>query len=294
MSIRRISESELVLNADKSVYHLHLRDEHVAPIVLMVGDPERVHIVSSYLDTIDFKIANREFVCHTGSLGSLRITVISTGIGTDNLDIVINELDAAVNIDPETRTIKSEKRQLQLIRLGTTGALHSDIDLDALIVSEYAIGFDGLMYYYDIEMTKEEQSLQADLIDHLKWHQKLSEPYLIQGCTPLIANIGKDMIHGITATTTGFYGPQGRAIRLGLRRTDINEKMMSFQKEDRRITNFEMETSGLYLLGRALGHQCCSISVVLANRANLVYSNNNALAVKNMIESVLLGLNTLL
>jgi uridine phosphorylase len=287
MEKKRIGESELVLNPDGSQYHIHLRAEHIAPTVLLVGDPGRVKIVSKYFDAIEFESENREFVCHTGKVGQTRLTVLSTGIGTDNIDIVVNELDAAINIDPDTRLVRDKIESLQLIRLGTTGALHPDLMTDTLLISEYAIGFDGLLYYYDHSQTNEEKILQREINEHLLWDDRLSVPYVVKASENIVNLLQEGMAKGITATATGFYGPQGRAIRLDLNRTDINEKMMSFNWEGHRITNFEMETSALYALGKGLGHECCTCCVILANRVRQEYSSNNKLAVKKMIETVL-------
>lgn len=283
----RIGESELVLNPDNSLYHLHLRAEHIAPKVLLVGDPGRVEMISNYFDQIEFKVENREFVTHTGRIGSTRITVLSTGIGTDNIDIVINELDAAINIDPETRTIRPVKKSLQLIRLGTTGGLHQNLPVDSMIISEYGLGFDGLLYYYNIFQSDEELELQGKINEAIAWNQNLSVPYIVKASESLLSLLGDQMAKGITATATGFYGPQGRAIRLALSRSDINEKLSAFEWKGHRITNFEMETSALYSLGKALGHECCTCCVVLANRVRKEYSVNYKMAVKKMAESVL-------
>lgn len=287
MKKRRIEESELVLNADNSLYHIHLRSEHIAPWVILVGDPGRVEMISNYFDEMEFKTQNREFVTHTGRIGEKRITVLSSGIGTDNIDIVVNELDAAVNVDPLTRTAKVKSRSLNLIRLGTTGALHEDLPVDSMILSEYGLGLDGLMYYYDFHMNVDEKNLQNAINDHIKWHPDLSTPYVVRASPELLQAFGSEMTGGITATATGFYGPQGRSIRLGLDREDLNDKLSSFRSENHRITNFEMETSALYMLGRALGHRCCTCCVVLANRVRREYSVNYKLAVQKMTELVL-------
>lgn len=287
MQRKRIAESELVLNPDGSQYHLHIRAEHIAPTVLLVGDPGRVGIVSRYFDDLEFESDNREFVCHTGRIGKQRVTVLSTGIGTDNIDIVINELDAAINVDPDTRLVREEIHSLDIIRLGTTGALHPDLETDSLLLSKYAIGFDGLIYYYSHIQPEECMELEKQISEHLMWDERLSNPYVAKASDKIMARLGKGMSTGITATATGFYGPQGRSIRLDLNRTDLNEKMMNFNWQGHRITNFEMETSALYALGSALGHQCCTCCVILANRVRQEYSSNSKLAVKSMIEKVL-------
>ena len=240
-----LAESELILNTDGSVYHLHLKDEHIADTVIIVGDQRRVQEVSKYFDSVDFKVQNREFVTHTGMYKGKKVTALSTGIGTDNIDIVINELDAAVNIDATTRQPKPVKRNLSIVRIGTSGALQADIPVGSHVISEFGLGLDGLVYYYYYEFDKLEKELTDKINDHLKWNPDLARPYVTKGSERLIKILEKDMVKGITATATGFYGPQGRRLTLTPKDPGINDRLQSFSHERYRVTNFEMETSAL-------------------------------------------------
>lgn len=287
MEHRILPASELVLNADGSVYHLHLINEHVADTVIIVGDQGRVEQISKHFDNIEYKLQNREFVTHTGIYRGTRITVISTGIGPDNIDIAINEIDAAVNIDLDTRTLKEEKRQLNIIRIGTSGALQEDVPVDSFVVSEFGLGLEGLIYYYDYKFDSEEVELNDKINEHLNWNPNLSKPYFVKGSFSLIGKIGHDMIKGVTATASGFYGPQGRKLRLKLDNITINELLTSFKFKDHRITNFEMETSALYGLGSLLGHNCCTVCAIIANRITNNYSENHIKVVDDLIITVL-------
>ena len=281
-----IPESELVLNSDGSVYHLQLKEKHVADNIILVGDIGRVAQVSQYFDKIEFKNQNREFLVHTGNYKGLRISVISTGIGTDNIDIVMNELDAAINIDLEKRQLKPERRSLNIVRIGTSGGLQNDIPLGSFVVSEYGLGFDGLIYYYDYPEAKNEEELADKINEHLHWSSNLSRPYLAKG-SYLVDKIGFDMIKGITASATGFYGPQGRSLFLKLRDNSINERLQSFSNSGLRIINFEMETSALYGLGNLLGHHCCTCNVLIANRAKNEFIEDYKPFVDRLIKTVL-------
>jgi len=282
-----LAETELVLNPDGSVYHISLREKHVADNVLLVGDQDRVAQISRHFDNIETRIQNREFITHTGNYKGKRITALSTGIGTDNIDIVVNELNAAVNIDLESKKIKTESRSLNLIRIGTTGSLQEDIRPGSSIVSLFGLGFDGLIYYYDYDFTQEEKNLAQKINDHLQWNPKLSIPYLIKGSEKLINKIGHDMKRGITATATGFYGPQGRSLGSKLSNEHMNESLQSFSYQDLRITNFEMETSALYSLGKLFGHNCFTCCLVIANRARKEYLPDHGAAMDGLIETVL-------
>lgn len=282
-----LQDSELILNPDGSVYHLKLRPEHVADTVILVGDQGRVAEVSKFFDRVDHKIQNREFVTHSGTYKGKPITALSTGIGTDNIDIVLNELHAAVNVDLETRTFKEEIKTLNLIRIGTSGSLQADIEAGSHIVSEFGLGLDGLIYYYNYVFDEEEAKLRDAINDHLNWNPDLAVPYLVKGSPKLIEQIGHDMIKGITATATGFYGPQGRKLGLPLSKPDMNEALQSFSSGAHRITNFEMETSALYGLGKLLGHHCCTCCLILANREKKEYITNHQEAMDGLIEGVL-------
>jgi uridine phosphorylase len=282
-----LQESELILNSDGSIYHLNLRDEHIADTVILVGDQGRVAQISQHFEHIDHQIQNREFVTHTGVYKGKPITVLSTGIGTDNIDIVVNELNAAVNIDPETRRFKETFRQLNLIRIGTSGSLQEDLSPGSYIVSEFGLGLDGTIYYYNCAFDEEETALNQKINDHLHWNPKLAVPYLVRGSNKLIDQIGYDMTKGITVTATGFYGPQGRKLALPLSNKQMNESFQSFAYGDHRILNFEMETSALYGIGKMLGHNCCTCCLILANRAKKENVRNYKEAMDGLILKVL-------
>ncbi len=282
-----IPESELVLNQDGSVYHLHLKEEHVGSNVILVGDQGRVEQISKHFDTVEFRFKNREFITHTGRYRGHSISVISTGIGTDNIDIVINELDAAVNIDLQKRQPRENKRKLNIIRIGTSGALQADIPVGAHVVSSHGLGFDGLLHYYNYPFDKEEKILSVKITSHLKWNSQHSVPYIARGSDPLIQHFGKGMVKGITATASGFYGPQGRRLRLELKDPDVWGLVPSFDYEGHRIVNFEMETSALYGLGRLLGHECCTCCAIVANRVTKDFSKDHGKVMDGLIETVL-------
>ena len=285
--MNKIPESELVLNPDGSVYHLKLRPEHIAETVIIVGDPHRVSMVSNYFDSIEYSIENREFVTHTGYVGEKRLTVLSTGIGTDNIDIAINELDAAVNIDLKTRTVKENFKSLKIIRLGTSGAVQEDIPCDSFVISSHGLGFDGLLNFYNVPKGIVDQDLTNAFLSHSKWDNALPRPYIVAGSDILLKELGKNMIQGITATSPGFYGPQGRVLRLPLFDPYQNEKITSFGFAGLRITNYEMETSALYGLGKMLGHQTCTICAIIANRLAKTYSKDYKKTVDKMIGIVI-------
>jgi uridine phosphorylase len=282
-----IPDSELVLNRDRSVYHLKLKEEHIADTILLVGDMGRVKQVSQLFDKIEFQNQNREFVTHTGIYKGKRISVLSTGIGPDNIDIVMNELDAVVNIDLEKRQHRPVRKSLNLVRIGTSGGLQKDVPVGSFVVSEYGLGLDGLIYYYDYPYDEAEKDLARKINEHLQWNTKLSEPYITKGSRPLIEKIGYDMVKGITVTATGFYGPQGRSLYLNLNDSTMNERLQSFSHNDHRVINFDMETSALYGLGRLLGHNCCTCNAIIANRTRKEFYENYPELVDRLIKSVL-------
>lgn len=284
---KTLSDSDYILNKDGSVYHIHLRNEHIADDVIVVGDQGRVKQITKHFDNIEVEIHNREFVTHTGKLGKKRITVMSTGIGTDNVDIAINELDAAVNIDPESRMAKVEKRKLNIIRIGTSGALQADIPVGSFVISQFGLGFDGVMHYYNYESDALERLLEEKIAKHLDWSSKPASPYICNGSAKLFAQLGKGMIPGITAASPGFYGPQGRMLRLSPRFPEINSKLESFAFENYRVTNFEMETSALYGLSNLLGHDACTVCAIIANRVRKEFSEDYRKDVERLIETVL-------
>lgn len=282
-----IPETELILNGNGSVYHLQLLPEHIAENIIIVGDQGRVETVSSYFDTIDFKVQNREFVTHTGTFNGKRVMVVSSGIGTDNIDILINELDAAVNIDLTTRLIKKEHKKLNIVRIGTSGALQKDIPVDSFVVSSHGLGFDGLLNYYLNMPFVNEDDISEAFIEQTNWNKNLPYPYAVKGSEMLINKIGFDLVKGITATAPGFYGPQGRKLRLTPWVEDFNQQLTDFKFQENRITNFEMETSALYGLGKLLGHETCTVCAIIANRVAKQYSKNYHVAVEQLIQLVL-------
>jgi uridine phosphorylase len=282
-----IAETELILNPDGSVYHLRLLPEHITENIIIVGDPGRVDTVSRFFDVVDLKIQNREFVTHGGLYKGKRILVISSGIGTDNIDILLNELDAAVNIDLKTRLVKETHTALNIVRIGTSGALQADIPVNSFVISEFAVGFDGLLNYYSGLPGINEHALSQAFITQSNWAGNLSYPYSIKGSEHLLDKIGRDCIRGITATASGFYGPQGRRLRLDPWITDFNQQLTDFSYGEKRITNFEMETSALYGLGKLLGHQTCTVCVIIANRITKQYSPDYPQYMDRLIELIL-------
>jgi uridine phosphorylase len=269
-----IAESELILNPDGSVYHLRLRPENLADTIIVVGDPGRVKEISKHFDKIDFTVQNRELFTHTGSIGNKRLSVISTGMGTDNLDIVINELDAVVNIDLATREPKPTHTQLNIIRMGTAGALQADISPGDFVASSYGVGLDGLLYFYDKGKSVMEKALSDAFTSYVNWDANLPGVYAVPCSQPLMEKLGHGLTQGITLTAPGFYGPQGRELRLKLAFPELNHKIEGFEFEGKRIANFEMETSALYGLGKMLGHETLTICTIVANRVNQTFASN--------------------
>lgn len=288
--MQKIAASELVLNPDNSVYHLKLQPEQIAKNIIVVGDPGRVSLISSRFDTIEHKVENREIVTHTGTLNGTKISVLSTGMGTDNIDIVLNELDALVNIDLEKREIKEEKTVLNIVRIGTCGALQKEIPVNSVVISEFGLGLDGLMNYYEFEHTTEEIELLNRFYKQTNYPLHFAQPYFVKASPTLFNLLKTDAISGITATASGFYGPQGRVLRLALKEKQLNEKLNIFAYNNYKIANFEMETSALYGLARALGHNACTVCVVVANRFSKEFSNDYKPAMHQLIENVLLKL----
>lgn len=281
-------ESELILNSKHRVYHLDLSGEHIADDVILVGDPGRVKKISSHFSKLDFSTAHREFITHTGTYKNKRLTVISTGIGTDNIDIVMNELDAAVNINLNTRQELDQKRQLRIFRLGTSGALQESIPVNSLVASSYGLGLDGLLHFYDSLNGINNPLLCKAFETHASWPATLPSPYAI-AASPLQLEKFRPSVFccGITATAPGFYAPQGREIRLKGSIKNIQEVLSAFQFEDLKITNFEMETSALYGLGKLLGHDCLSICVIIANRMRKEFTKDPEGSEKLLIDTFL-------
>jgi uridine phosphorylase len=288
--MNRIEESELIINARGGVYHLDLRPEEIADTIILVGDPDRVKKVSAHFDKIEVSQQHREFISHTGTIGNKQLTVLSTGIGPDNIDIALNELDALVNIDFETRTIKSKLSKLNIIRFGTSGSLQADIPVDSFVASTHGLGLDNLMNYYGHIKTKEENELTDAFILQTGLDTKITIPYIFKGSEALLNKFPDNFFKGITVTCPGFYGPQGRVLRLPLSSPGLINKLTQFRYNNNRITNFEMETSAIYGLGKLLGHNCLSINVVVANRVIKQYSKDGNAAVENMIKTALASL----
>ncbi len=281
----KISETDLVLNPDGSVYHLNLLPKHISDIIITVGDPGRVYSVSKYFDEVEFEMNKREFITHVGKYKGKRITVISTGIGPDNVEIVLTELDALANIDLKTREPKSRKKKLKIIRIGTSGSLQEDIPVGSHLVSDYAVGLDNLLSFYDLPMDDVEAGLAHDI------HRKTGlpfMPYVVRGSGTLRDQIaGNDMIKGNTVTCPGFYAPQGRVLRLPIRFPNLLEDLNCFHKGDFWLTNFEMETSAYYAFGKLMGHEMLSANAIIANRMKTKFSKDPHKIVDNLIKKVL-------
>jgi uridine phosphorylase len=283
----KFPETELILTEDKRVYHINLKAEDVADTVIVVGDQGRVAQISSFFSKIDFKTEHREFVTHTGWYNGKRITVLSTGIGTDNIDIVMNELDAAVNIDPYTRELNSQLKSLNIIRFGTSGALQQEIPVNGIVVSSHGIGLDGLLNFYEGWKNVNETDISEAFMKHVNWQSNLPYPYCIKGSETLLEKFKSGNHVGITATAPGFYGPQGREIRLKASSKNLNDLLTSFGHNGLKITNFEMETSALYGLGKMLGHNCLTACVIIANRVRKEFTKDYKKSVELLIENSL-------
>lgn len=282
-----IPESELIITDRGAIYHLDLKPSELATTIITVGDPGRVAQVSKHFDTIEHKAAHREFVTHTGTYKGKRISVVSTGIGPDNIDIVFNELDALVNIDFATRTIKEEHTQLTIVRLGTSGAMQEDIPVDSMLASAHAIGLDNLPYFYN-ESHFLDTTFPKQFREHCSWDVRNSDPYWIDADKELVKLFEKHNYRlGCTLTNVGFYGPQGRVLRLQIPQEDFHEKLQSFRYRNEAITNLEMETSAMYFLSSVLGHRALSLNAIIANRAAGTFSKDNVAAVENLIEKSL-------
>jgi len=279
--------SELVLDHNQNVYHLGLSPSDIADTIILVGDQGRVELVSSFFDAIELKKQHREFVTHTGTFKGKRISVISTGIGTDNIDIVMNELDALVNIDIAARTENIQRKKLNLVRIGTCGILQPTVPIHSYIISDFAFGLDNVAHFYEIPFSQEEVELCAKITHHIDL-PKAIQPYLIQSSQELTAKLSSEKtIKGITITSSGFYGPQGRQLCLKTKTQELNEKLTSFDGSALKITNFEMESSALFALGKGLGHDCATICLGIANRPKMEFSNGYGNEMNELIEYVL-------
>ncbi len=281
-----LSNAELILNDDGSIYHLNLKPSQLAPVVITVGDPERVDQVSSYFDSIECKVAKREFHTHTGIYQNKRLSVISTGIGTDNIDIVFNELDALINIDFDKRQVKDSLQSLDIIRIGTTGAIQPHIPIDSFLLSQRAIGFDSLLHWYQNDL--EDQEFLRHLKSDLNLGNKIGDPYVVNCSKDLSKHFQSvEMHNGTTVTNVGFYGPQSRSLRLSPAHEQLQENLTNFEYQGSQITNLEMETSGIYAMASLLGHRAVSLNAVLANRATGSFSTNAQQTVNQLIKFTL-------
>ena len=282
-----IKESELILNPDGSVYHLNLKPEQIADTIILVGDQDRVAKISKHFDTIEFETQKREFKTHTGTHKGKRLTVLSTGIGPDNIDIVMNELDALVNIDLVTRKPKENLKSLKIIRVGTSGSLQSDIPVDAFVLSTHGLDLNGMLHFYKIDGFTN-PDIENAFIAHTKWDDNKARPLVFNNSKTLEAMFDDSIIYkGLTATAGGFYGPQGRVLRLPLEDDTLNSKMDNFNFKGINIANFEMETSAIYGLSKLLGHHALSLNAIIANRPNGTFSKDYGLAIENLIQFTL-------
>lgn len=285
--MNRIAESELIINNRGAIYHLDCIPTEIATNIITVGDPDRVKEVSKHFDKIECKNQHREFVTHTGFIGNKRISCISTGIGTDNIDIVLNELDALVNIDFTTRQIKEQLTHLNIIRIGTSGSLQKNIPVDSFVASSHGLGIDNLLNFYLLQNNNEEEQLVQQFITQTQLHNKFAHPYISSASGFLLKHFVTGFHQGITVTCPGFYGPQGRVLRMGLANAALIDNLTNFSFGNHRISNFEMETAGIYGLGKILGHHCLSLNAIVANRITKEFSKDANAAVENLIKKSL-------
>ncbi len=285
--MQRIAESELIINSRGAVYHLNLRPEELAQNIITVGDPDRVGLVSQYFDSIESKFQHREFISHTGYVGKKRVTAISTGIGPDNIDIVLNELDALVNIDFETRQIKQELTSLNIIRVGTSGSLQADVPVDSFVASTHGLGLDNLLNYYRLEQNEQENQLLQSFVTHTQLNSNVCNPYISSASASVLKYFVDGFHQGITVTCPGFYGPQGRVLRLGIQNPQLIDRLTEFNFGQHRITNFEMETSAIYGLGKLLGHHCLSLNAIVANRIQKEFTRDGDKLINKLIQQTL-------
>jgi uridine phosphorylase len=285
--MKKFPASELVLNSKGQVYHLGLSPENIADKIIVVGDQDRVSLISAFFETIEHQSSHREFVCHTGKYKGKRISALSTGIGTDNIDIVVNELDALVNIDLGKRQENPSKKSLEIVRIGTCGILQPKIPVHSYILSNHVLGFDNVAHFYEIEFSEIENDFNSSLSKHLELPAKI-QTYFVTANEELTNRLSSEKTHrGITITSSGFYGPQGRTLRIPTHLENIHIKLGSFQKDGQRVMNFEMESSALFALGKQLGHKCTTICLGVANRPNLEFSKGYEKEMKGLIEYTL-------
>jgi uridine phosphorylase len=283
-----IRESELIINSDGSIFHLHLKPEQIADSIILVGDPGRVNMISKMFSSVEFMVSNREFVTATGIYKGERITVLSTGIGTDNIDIVLNELDALVNIDLKKREIKEKHHALRLIRIGTSGGLQRDIPVNSWIVSRKSIGFDSTLAWYADLPDVSDLAFETAFKSAMKWPAKYPSPYVVDASETLLEKFSDpSFIHGVNISAPGFYGPQGRILRLALTDPSLNEKLEQFRFNDLRITNYEMESSAIYGLSAMLGHEALTVCLLIANRIQRNVNENYHIRMEELVGRVL-------
>jgi len=286
--MKHFPPSELIVNSDGSIFHLHLKPGQLADNIILVGDPDRVALVAAYFDTQECSVSNREFNTITGTYKGKRISVISTGIGTDNIDIVMNELDALSNIDLETRTEKPDFRQLTIIRIGTSGGMQADIPLGSFLISEKSIGFDGMLNFYAGRDGVSDLKFEESMKKHLQWNPQLAAPYVVDADDELVNRIGKeDMLRGVTISANGFYGPQGRVLRIDLADMQINDKIESFRYGKYKITNYEMEGSAIAGLSKLMGHKAMTVCCIIANRRAEAAKTDYKPYIEKLVKTVL-------
>jgi uridine phosphorylase len=283
-----IQSSELIINADGSIFHLHLKPEQIADNIILVGDPGRVKLIGELLSDVEFQVENREFVSTTGKYNNQRVTIVSTGIGTDNIDIVVNELDALANINLDTREINPDHRKLNFVRIGTSGGLQDFLDVNSFVISQKAIGFDGLLNFYANRDSVSDLAFEQAFRKHTGWGMQLTSPYVVD-CSETLQNKihCNETVIGVTISAPGFYGPQGRVLRLPLADPKLNEKIESFAFEGYKITNFEMECSAIYGLSKLLGHEALTICLIIANRLKKEANSNYHQSMETLIKLVL-------
>lgn len=284
----RIEESELIINKDGSVFHLHLKPGELADNIILVGDPGRVQTVASFFDNIELERSNREFISITGTYKKTRFTVVATGIGTDNIDIVVNELDALVNVDFKTRKVNKELKSLNMVRIGTSGSLQHDLPVDSCLLSSKAIGFDGLLNFYAGRNEVVDIEFEQHLKEALQWNPLLTSPYVVDASPKLLKKLAQNnFAEGVTISAPGFYGPQGRVIRLQIQDKEINDKISNFMHGQHKITNYEMECSAIYGLCNLLGHHAATVCAIIANRKAGTYSKDYKPVIEKLIQQVL-------
>ena len=285
--MNKMQSSELVLAPNGSLYHIQMTGRELADDIILVGDPGRVEMFKKLIDDIEFENQNREIHALTGRYHGHRFTALSTGMGCDNIDIVVTELDAAANIDLERRTLRSTHRQLNLIRIGTSGSLHSEIGVGSLVASAYAIGLDGLLNYYVHDDSQLEEAMTQAFLRHMQLPKRMARPYCVRAGQELLAKVGGLATHGITATAPGFYAPQGRHIRLAPSIADLNERLAAFEWDGLKVTNLEMETSAIYGLSTLMGHQALTLCLIIANRADGTFLNDYHDAMQSAITEIM-------